>query len=318
LDVAHEPITQKSDKTTPSDPGLHKPGVAGSSPAAATDSVCVRFDEDILTYHLDKKWLGSSDLKVGEESPPLFHERVDLGVNAASDSAALELGKLWHTLRELGDDQFAERVTVAPDSMITQSGALSTRQEAKDWLASQAGKIVVTPVQADTLGKMRERFLENEAAVRLDQTVTLKEVSIRWVSTAGVQVKCRPDAICEGGVLVDWKSTKEQYPLRTFSHAVTRYGYGLSAALYEQGCVLAGLADPPMVFVVTSTVSPYETQVLHLPPAYMDWCRRRLDTVLEDIARRRRDGDWLPVGYGRVNEITMPGFGGDRGYFHID
>jgi hypothetical protein len=73
-----------------------------------------------------------------------------------------------------------------------------------------------------------------------------------------------------------------------------------------------------MVFVVTSTVSPYETQVLHLPPAYMDWCRRRLDTVLEDIARRRRDGDWLPVGYGRVNEITMPGFGGDRGYFHID
>jgi hypothetical protein len=69
-----------------------------------------------------------------------------------------------------------------------------------------------------------------------------------------------------------------------------------------------------MVFVATSTVEPFTTQVLTLPPAYMDFCRSRLDAVLEDIARRRESDNWLEEGYGKVNELVMPGFGGDRSF----
>jgi microcompartment protein CcmK/EutM len=115
--------------------------------------------------------------------------------------------------------------------------------------------------------------------------------------------------ITSDGRLGDYKSTREAHPLKSFAYSVKDYGYGLSAALYEQGCVLAGIADPPMHFVVSSTVFPYETQVLTLPSAYMDYARRRLDELLTDIAERRATGNWLPDGYGRVCEIEMPGYG---------
>jgi hypothetical protein len=72
-----------------------------------------------------------------------------------------------------------------------------------------------------------------------------------------------------------------------------------------------------MVFVVTQTVEPFLTQVITLPPVFMDWARRRLDELLTDISRRRATGDWLEDGYGRVNELTMPGFG-DRSFFTVE
>lgn len=303
------------------DPWISNPTVGGSSPPGRNETAGfeVRYDEPILAYHADKVWNGSSDLRLGSKSPVLFHERVELGLpTAASDSASLKLGSLWHTLRELGDDAFAERAVVAPAKYSTAGGELSTKPEAKAWLAEQEGKIVLTQGQSDTLGKMRERFLANAAAVQLDESAAVREPSIRWVGPYGMKLKCRPDLITTAGHLVDWKSTSEQYPLETFCWSVKKFDYGLAAALYEQGCTVAGLADPPMVFVVTSTIEPYETQVLTLPAAYMDYCRRRLDAVLRDIARRREEGDWLPVGYGRVNEITMPGFGGDRGFSPVE
>jgi hypothetical protein len=116
---------------------------------------------------------------------------------------------------------------------------------------------------------------------------------------------------------VDWKSSSESNLLKDFSRSVRNYQYGISAALYEQGCVVSGMAEPPMHFVVTQTVAPYLTQVITLPPSYMDWARRRLDELLTDIARRRATGDWMEDGYGKVNELTMPGFG-DRVFSQVE
>jgi hypothetical protein len=278
----------------------------------------VLFDEPIRKYHADRAWLGSTSLKLAE-SATAFHEQVELGGAEDTKSLALELGRAWHTLREVGDDQFAERAVVASEDHCTPGGGLSTKKATKEWLSTlPPDAIVLSPDMSETLGRMKDRFDRNPKAVELAESIVHREVSIRWVSTAGVQVKSRPDCICEGGVLVDWKSTSEKNILKDFSRSVRTYGYGLSAALYEQGCVIAGLAEPPMHFVVTQTVYPYLTQVLTLPPAYMDWARRRLDELLTEIATRRATGDWLEDGYGKVNELTMPGFGGDRGFFTVE
>jgi hypothetical protein len=273
----------------------------------------VLFDEPIRVYHADLIYLGSTQIKPLEQSAALFHERLTPSQGSSESSDALELGRLWHTLRELGVDQFGERAVVIPSEYCTAGGAASTKKEAKEWLASQGpDAICLTQATSDTLGRMQDKFLANSAAVEIDESTLHREVSIRWESTAGVKVRCRPDVICEGGRLADWKSTREVAPLKTFCHSVKTFGYGLSAALYEQGCLLAGLADPPMHFVVSSTVTPYETQVLTLPPSYMDFCRKRLEQILLEIAERRATGNWNPSGYGSVHEISMPGFGADR------
>jgi len=293
---------------------LPKLTVAGSIPVARFS---VQFDEPITTYHGDLVYLGSTQIRLAESATRFFNT-VELGRVSDTKSAALQLGSAWHTLREIGPEAFAERAVVASEEHCTAGGALSTKKPTKDWLATLSpDAIVLTPEMGETLGRMKDGFDRNPAAVELEDSICHREVSIRWESTAGVKVRCRPDAICDGGRLVDWKSTSESSILKDFSRSVRNYQYGISAALYEQGSVVAGLAEPPMVFVVTQTVEPYLTQVLTLPQSYMDWARRRLDELLTDIARRRATGDWLEDGYGKVNELTMPGFG-DRGFFTVE
>jgi hypothetical protein len=263
--------------------------------------------------------LGSTQLKYALLSFALFLERCILKRGAGLSSDALALGKLWHTLLEIGRDRFGEIAHLAPAEHCTPTtGGLSTKKETKAWVESLGpGAIVLTPAVSDTLGKMWDGFQRNSAAVELHESAVHREASIRWESTAGVLVRCRPDLICEGGRLVDFKTTGKPNILRDFRFAVRDYHYGLSAALYEQGCLMAGLAEPPMLFVVTATVEPFSTQVLTLPPAFMDFSRRQLDTVLEAIAARRESDNWLEEGYGQVNELVMPGFGDrsmDRDY----
>lgn len=283
---------------------LPKLTVAGSIPVARFS---VLFDEPITTYHGDRTHLGSTQIRLAESATRFFNA-VELGRQSDSKSAALQLGSAWHLLREIGPDLFSERAITASEEHCTATG-LSTKKATKEWLASlPADAIVISPEMGETLGRMKDGFDRNPAAVELEESIVHREVSIRWESTAGVLVRCRPDCICEGGRLVDWKSTSEANILKDFSRSVRNYGYGISAALYEQGCVVSGLADPPMVFVVTQTVEPFLTQVITLPPVFMDWARRRLDELLTDIARRRATGDWMEDGYGRVNELTMPGF----------
>jgi hypothetical protein len=283
----------------------------------ATYLANVLFDEPLAFYHGDKVHLGSTQIKLAESATRFFNA-VELGRTSDSKSQALQLGSAWHTLREIGSDLFAERAVTAPEEHCTASGGLSTKKATKEWLATLApDAIILSPDMGETLGRMKDGFDRNPAAVELQESIVHQEVSIRWESTAGVKVRCRPDAICEGGRLVDWKSTSEVNILKDFSRSVRTYGYGLSAALYEQGCVVAGLAEPPMVFVVTQTVEPFLTQVITLPPVFMDWARRRLDELLTDIARRRATGDWMEDGYGKVNELTMPGFG-DRVFSQVE
>jgi hypothetical protein len=195
---------------------------------------------------------------------------------------------------------------------------VSSKKATKDFLSDlPETAIVLTQEWSDTLEKMWENFCLNSEAVRLHESAAIREASLRWESTAGVKVRCRPDFITSDGVLGDYKSTREAHPAKSFCYSVRDYGYGLSAALYEQGCVLAGLSDPPMHFVVSSTVFPFETQVLTLPAVYMDYARKRLDELLQEIADRRASGNWLPDGYGRVVEIEMPGFRAANGVANV-
>lgn len=296
------------------DPQLPKLTVAGSIPVARFS---VQHDEPITAYHSDLLHVGSTQIRLAE-SATVFHDAVEMGGSQDSKSSAMQLGSAWHTLREIGYDQFSERAITAPEEHCTASGGLSTKKATKEWLATLApDAIILSPEMGEILGKMHDRFVRNSQAVELEEDILHREASIRWESTAGVMVRCRPDFIGNNGQLGDYKTTSEKNILKDWSRSVRTYGYGISAALYEQGCVVSGMAEPPMHFIVTQTVHPFLTQVITLPPVYMDWARRRLDELLTDIARRRATGDWLEDGYGRVNELTMPGFG-DRGFSNVE
>ena len=249
--------------------------------------------------------LGSTDFKRLEASAQFFdaHQR---GVIPPTDSSSLSLGRKWHDLLDLGPDVFGNRSVVVPDQYCTGSGALSTKKDAKEWLASlPEDAITLTPEESGQLGRMWDGFQNNGASWDIYENLKHQEISIFW-EWGGVPVKCRPDAITHSGQLVDWKSTREGNPLKDFRKAVANFGYGISAALYEEGCRVAGLADPPMYFVATSTVS-YETQVMTLPKTYVTECRDKLLKLLAEYVTRTEENHWLPTGYGDIHEIEMWG-----------
>lgn len=300
--LAHESAVEAS-----KDNRLHKPDVVGSSPTAAIDSceVEVIHGLDIQEYHAHPA-PGSTDWKRFATSAIYGRPRQSL---PTVSSAALNLGKLWHSLLDLSPEVFGQRSVVGAAEYFRADGSPSTKKDSKEWFDSlPADAIPISPDTSDQLGRMLDMFQQNAAAWDIYESREIQEVSIFW-DLNGVSTKCRPDCITSDGLLVDWKSTSEQAPLQTFGRAIKRYGYGLSAALYEEGCRVAGLSSSPMHFVVTSTVWPYETQVLTLPPSYTAHCLSELFDLVEDYKARHTDGNWLPKGYGEVNEISVWGHG---------
>jgi hypothetical protein len=269
-----------------------------------SDSLQVDFSLPIRAYH-DKRALGSTNLKGLLASPLAFRGRQDGEAPSRNDSAALALGKLWHDLLDMGPEVFGGRARTVPGELVRADGSMSTGKEAKAWLAElPPDAIPLTPEVSDSLGKMLEQFQANSAAWDIYATRLHQEVSIFW-DWNGVEVKCRPDCISEGGVLADWKSTRDERPEQQFGRAVNQFGYGLSAALYEQGCRVSGLAEPPMFFVVSSTTWPHETCVMTLPKECTRYWHDRLVQLLEEYKRRTEANDWAPRHYGEVVEIDL-------------
>jgi len=246
-----------------------------------------------------------------------------LGLIPPRSSDSLDLGRLWHRLLEIGPSLFGDRSVQVPDEFLTAAGSLSTAKAAKEWRQAQVAEaIVLTPSVAETIGRMLDGFQSNSASWDIYEGITRREVSIRWeregvdargtVGESRIGLKCRPDALDDGWRLIDFKTTRDADILGRFQYAVRDYGYGLSAALYEEGCEKAELANGPMVFVVTSTVSPYETQVLTLPETYLKECRAKLDSLLSELAIRDFHGMWTPRGYGEIHELAMRSFSSTR------
>lgn len=261
-------------------------------------------------YHAHPNF-GSTILKWLKESFSNRHRNKTLSSQGISD------GRHWHDLLDLGPEEFGRRAVVVPDEYCLASGSVSTKKDAKEWLASlPADAIPLTGKTSDLLGRMLDHFQQNSASWEIYSNLKEQEVSVFW-DWMDVPVKVRPDAITHCGRLIDWKSTSDPDPKRQFGRAVERYGYGLSAALYEEGCRVAGLCDSDMVFVVSSTTS-YETQVMRLPPAYLAKCRDDLMLLLEQIAEREQSNNWLPEGYGEVIEIPMWGYSNNSNWFRAE
>ena len=306
---------------------LHKPGVAGSSPAAAIHSEStpnpipsleegqaeVRHGEPIREYHADRDFLNASTISLGTQCMSLvgrrFYGHGDDGESDGDDgkSTALANGDLAHRSLEIGRARTEEVLRVAPPEHQTQTG-LSTKKTTKDWLASlDPDTWVVSDKQASFLGRMWQSIDANPAVAGLIEQIAHHEVSIRF---RYLQMLCRvrPDAVLDTGRLLDWKTTRHVNPVKHFWKSVLDFNYHISHALYLHGARAAGFSDQPMVYVAISTSESGAVQAMTLPQRVIDHGKRTLDRLLLEINAREVLGDWEPTGYGSVNEIEFPSY----------
>ena len=283
---------------------LHKPGVAGSSPAAATT---LTVDESITAYHSDAEWWSKSQLwDLLSQGAPYFHARhIARSVQPYAPDSSLKKGTYVHEWAEQGDEAWWARVVIIPDDALGVSGRRTKKTD--EWIASQRpDAILLKQDEADAYRRQFDAIRANPIFGELTSDTVLRECSIRWVDAGtGLQLKCRPDAVTQD-LLWDIKTTREQNPLQTFWKSVFQYGYDIQAVHYLEGAWAADLKATQFVFLVTSTVPPYLCHAVTLPQRVLDKARRRRQACINDLHARLTFDHWLPEDSGQVTELFVP------------
>jgi len=290
-------------------PRLHKPGVAGSSPAAATGNASLQFNESITAYHSDREWWSKSQLwDLWANGPLYFHGRYISGGINSPFGAPLVKGTRVHEWAEQGDEAWWSRVVEIPKTALGKDGR-STKATEEFISQALADKPDAICLGSDEISEFRDQFrqmLDNPVFARLQDQTEHREFSVRGIDPeTGLQIRCRPDAAgCD--FLWDIKTTKERRPLKTFWKSVVDYGYAMQAVLYLQLCRQAGIEAKQFIFLVTSTVQPYECHAVTLPEALLDQARRDLKSVCMDLQTRLLFDHWSPADVGQITELVFP------------
>lgn len=279
---------------------LHKPGVAGSSPAAAT-SVNISH-EPAEEYHLWPE-TSCSQLKELRSSPLAFYFRHMARTSPPKSGDALAFGSLLHLWAELTDKVFWKRAVVAPESVCTATGTIGAK--GKEWVKTiDPASIPISIADAEKLRPQTRQILRNKAARELLESCVDREFNVRW-EWDGHKVRCRVDG-ATANCFYDLKTTRDKEPLRTFHSSVWEYGYHLQAAMYGSAAVAAGWPAHRMVFIVTSTVFPYVCECVRLPEPLMEIGRRECLSLLDELQQRLEWDCWEPSSYGEVHELWCP------------
>lgn len=295
------------DRIEESGPRLHKPGVEGSSPSAASfDSV--QIDHEPAEVHHARPGVSASQLKLLARSPVQYYQQVICGEKPAFESAALAYGTLLHTWAELGDKRFFDTAKQYPESVLTATGQVG--KAAKEWAAGQPdGTLLVTPSDFRKLYEQTRQLLLNKAWVELVEQTTDREFNVRW-RWGEHACRGRIDGATDS-CWYDLKTTKEEDPWKSAWRAVEFYHYDIQAAFYGDCSQRLGI-DKPLRFVFTSTTS-YLNCVVWLPPEVMERGRMRCIRLLEEQKQRRDWNQWLPHYYGEAHELKCPAFMGRDG-----
>lgn len=283
---------------------LHKPGVAGSSPAAATS---LSVEEPLDAYHADAAWWSKGQLwDLLSHGPAFFHARhIARSVQRYAGDASLAKGTSVHEWAEHGDAAWWARVVIIPDDALGASGRRTKKTD--EWIASQRpDAILLKQDEADAYRRQFDAIKANPIFEELSSRTIFRECSVRWVDPAtGLPLKCRPDAVTDD-LLWDLKTTREQNPLQTFWKSVLKYGYDFQAVHYLEGAEAADLRVTKFVFLVSSTVPPYQCHAVTLPQRVLDKARRRRQACLNDLHARLTFDHWLPEDSGQVTELFVP------------
>lgn len=244
-----------------------------------------------------------SQLKALRESPLAFYWRHEAKAAPPRSSDALTYGSLLHEWAEIGEDEFWPRVEVCPDTLATAAGAMGAK--AKDWLANlDPTRIPVSPADYKKLRDQTRALLSNPDVPPILARRVDAEFNIKW-KWNGHDCRCRVDGATPD-FFFDWKTTRDENPAKEWWRSALNFGYHLQSAMYENAGLAAGWPKHRMVFIVTSTVWPYESAVGPLPQRVIDHGRSECLRLLDELQMRRDLDCWDRLEARGMKEFHFP------------
>lgn len=250
-------------------------------------------------YHAPKDELSSTGAKLLLESPAKFKYQVLDGNRV--HRASFDLGTAVHT-KVLG---VGGKFITYPDEHLTPSGNVSTKAVTVEWETVQraAGKIILTPREADTVTAMAESVLAHPIARKLFERAGQSEVSV-FDESLGVKRRGRFDYLPdEGGIAVDLKTTLDASKAG-FARSAAKYGYHIQRGHYLD--ILKNLGrEVDMLFVAVEKEPPYLVNVHQLSGEFADMGETEAREAVDVYGRCMRSGEW--PGYPlEINELAPP------------
>lgn len=203
---------------------------------------------------------GSSDLKTMRVGPPAMVEWRKK--NPSPDTDATRIGTACHAAI-LEGDSFADRYAFKPEGMTFASN------DGKAWRAAQAGKIILTPSDQETVNGVVVAFETKPAAYKAWLASENREASIVWTDPeTGARLKARPDWY-GGGYVYDLKvsryAVERSIPFRAWCE-----GWMHQAAFYRVGLRAVGVAIEGARLVVVHPAPPHPVFLVDLKPNDLD------------------------------------------------
>jgi len=246
-----------------------------------------------------------------ERSIPYFAGRYVTGtIPAPEPSAAMKRGSAFDCFL-LEPEAFGGRYALAPEGIDRRTSR--GKAEWADFEAARAGRELVTAADYNLLQAMRAGVLANPHARRALEAPGRVQQPVVWTCPAtGMARKGLPDKVLTNGLVIDLKSLATEFfgqrlPIdAALAKATANYLYHLQAATYLEGCWEALRADGPFVLIGAAKEPPHECIVAEIEPDALALARRHNLRLLEELAGRRRTGDWSGRCQGKIQTIALP------------
>lgn len=250
------------------------------------------------SYHSDQSAVSSSGLKRLLRSPAHFK----LGGNGSDESSdALAFGTAFH-MALLEPDKYAQVYTAKP--------VVDRRTKAGKALAAVlddalADRVLISRSWMDEIEHMVGAARGHPQVASMLATGEA-EVSYVWQDGRAL-CKVRPDWLNENAI---WDvKTCVDASWSGFSKACARFGYALSAAMYQEGVYRLTGEKLPFRFVACEKGAPFAVAVYEASEGFLRAGRKQFEEALKRLQHCRETNVW--PGYqaeGWIEYIDLPGW----------
>jgi hypothetical protein len=252
-------------------------------------------------YHALKA-VSPSQIKVLGRSPlHYFDQFLADDREKKPPTAAMQLGTALHTA-VLEPQLWDSTVAIPPHSFDRRTKV--GRELAAAFEAESAGKLVLSPEDADQVRRMADAVRRHPAARFLLELPGKREASYTWTDSAtGLQCKTRPDWHSENRrIVVDVKTTSDASRAE-FSRSIVNFDYHVQAAWNQDA-----LGAEQFITIAVENVRPYAVAVYPASGAMVAAGRRRIEAAMTLLAECHTEGRW--PGYGDLVQqpIELPGW----------
>jgi hypothetical protein len=249
-------------------------------------------------YHADRSADSWSTIKLFDGNPLDYRDMIVLGTRKFKKTPDIIRGAMAHTL-------VADEPTwwVPIPKTVKQKRGKAWDSLKLDHPGKEDDDFVSAQWIADAM-MMREGLFANAACKTLLETAAYVEESIYWTDPiTKLPLKMRMDA---GGLgyLVDMKFTCAPTP-KEFPSQLHRQKWYRQAAHYSVGFKAAYDSKPTFFFIATRNEAPWDSYVHKVNPTAIREgivCNR---VTLEKLAKAKVTGQYVPDGWGVVNELDL-------------